>query len=99
MSEWYFFTGGGLLLSVPARDAYFKLARALTRASSAEVLKVPTFPDDAEDISREKVDEYHCQLIQQKLDLDDIEMWTFGSSPSETEVSNVRVFGTGGGLK
>lgn len=85
MSEWYFFTGGGLLLSVEARDAYFKLARALTRASSAEVLKVPTFPDDAEDISREKVDEYHCQLIQQKLDLDDIEKWTFGSSPSETE--------------
>jgi hypothetical protein len=50
MSEWYF-GSGGLLLSVKARDAYFKLARALTRASLATALKVPKFPDDAEDIS------------------------------------------------
>jgi len=86
MSEWYFFTGGGLLLSVPARDAYFKLARALTRASSAEVLKVPKFPSDAEEISAEKVKEYRSKLKQeQKLDLDDVEKWTFGGPPSETE--------------
>ena len=59
-------------MSVEARDAYFKLARALTRASLAKTLKVPTFPDNAEDISIEKVRGYQDK-IKQNLDLDDVE--------------------------
>lgn len=85
MSEWYF-EGGGLLLSVEARDAYFRLARALTRASLAKPLKVPTFPRDADDISLKKVDAYRAALEEkEKLDLDDVENWKFGSLPSKAE--------------
>lgn len=61
ISKWYF-GGGGLLLSVDARDAYFRLARALTRASAVEELRVPIFPMDAEEISQEKVSEYREKL-------------------------------------
>ena len=37
LSRWYF-SGGGLLLSIEARNAYFKLARALTRAANSNRL-------------------------------------------------------------
>jgi hypothetical protein len=70
-------SGGGLLLSVKARDAYFRLIRTLTRASLAEELRVPIFPTDAEDISVEKVDKYGTELAR-KLKLDDVESWSFG---------------------
>ena len=83
MSAWYF-QGGGLLLSVKSRDAYFRFARALTRASLAEDLRVPMFPKDAEDISVEKVDKYRAELAP-KFKLDDIENWSFGGIGSETE--------------
>jgi len=82
-----YFGGGGLLLSVKARDADFKLARALTRASLAKALKVPTFPDDAEDISIETVRCYQDQLMQ-NLDLDDVENGAFGSPASEKEAAD-----------
>jgi hypothetical protein len=88
MSEWYF-NGGGLLLSTEARDAYFRLARALTLASSARSLRVPTFPTDAKDISVEKLDEYRKRLekelslkkklgLEKELGLDNVEEWDFG---------------------
>ena len=80
MSKWYF-DAGGLLLSVEARDAYFKLARALTRASSAKALWVPTFPRDAGDISNENVNEYRIAL-KKTSDLDNVEAWNFGSAKS-----------------
>jgi hypothetical protein len=83
MSKWYF-EGGGLLLSVEARDAYFRLARALTRASSAGSLRVPTFPRDAEAISVKKLDEYRAKLAEKK-DLDDVENWSFGCPGSEDD--------------
>jgi len=84
MSQWYF-EAGGLLLSVDSRDAYFKLARALTRASLAQTLKVPTFPDDAENICDAKVLSYQDKLKDLDLDLDDVEKWVFGSPASEKE--------------
>jgi hypothetical protein len=84
MSQWYF-DGGGLLLSFNARDAYFRLARALTRASLSQTLKVPTFPDDAEDITDGKVRDYQNEL--KSLGLDDVESWVFGSSLSEKETA------------
>jgi hypothetical protein len=78
MSAWYF-QGGGLLLSVESRDAYFKLARALTCASLANKdLRVPTFPADAEDVSKEKFDDYRKKLRAKKINLDDVENWSFG---------------------
>lgn len=85
MSEWYF-DGGGLLLSTEARDAYFRLTRALTHASFASGLRVPKFPDDAEDISKEKVDEYARELGQTfTRALNNVDDWTFGGSTSKTD--------------
>ena len=83
MSQWYF-GPGGLLLSEDARDAYFRLARALTRASSTNSLKVPTFPVDAERISIERLNEYRKKLSE-RSDLDDVESWTFGGSTLKNE--------------
>jgi len=84
MSQWYF-DGGGLLLSKNARDAYFKLARALTLASLAPTLEVPTFPDDAKNISFDKVRSYQKELQEKKLDLADVEKWKFESPASDKE--------------
>jgi hypothetical protein len=87
MSSWYF-EGGGLILSVEARDAYFRLARALTRASLAKELRVPNFPIDVADISVEKVRTYQAEL--RKLNLDDIENWSFGAPVSGHEQPALR---------
>jgi hypothetical protein len=85
MSKWYF-GGGGLLMSVQARDAYFRLARALTRASLAAGLKVPSFPGDAGSISVEKLKDYRTELnLEDELDGDDIENWRFGCPKQENE--------------
>src|SRR5438477_5120184 len=88
MSKWYF-EFGGLLMSGKARDAYFRLARALTRASlAANELDVPEFPVDAENISKEKLKNYREQLGT-KLSLGraktwvkryDVDEWTCGKS-------------------
>jgi hypothetical protein len=75
MRAWYF-KGGGLLMSTQARDAYFDLARALTRASSALALKVPDFPKDAMDISAQAVEEYRRTLATRAVH--NVEWWDFG---------------------
>jgi hypothetical protein len=92
MSEWYF-KYGGLLLSTKARTAYFRLARALTRASLAQDLSVCVFPRDSELISLEKVDKYRTALAK-KLDLKDVENWTFGpvSPGDETPAQRFKDF-------
>src|SRR5437016_14447223 len=82
MRTWYF-AGGGLLMSTEARDAYFALARALTRASLATHLRVPTFPKDAQKVSKEAIDTYQGDLKGCRLD--DVEYWDFGGSESESE--------------
>ncbi len=51
--------------SASRRDAYFRLARALTLASSAESLRVPTFRRNAEDISVEKLKKYRAKLVDE----------------------------------
>ena len=76
-------------MSTEARDAYFRLARALTRASLAGELSVPVFPRDAEEISVEKVNEYRAELAAE-LDLDNVEKWKFGASGSETKKAAVK---------
>ena len=86
MSRWYF-RHGGLFLSPHSRDAYFDLARALTRASLIERLSTPTFPQDAEALSIARVDRYRSEL-EQRFDLDDVDGWAFGppagaGSPAE----------------
>ncbi len=86
ISGWYF-DGGGLLMSESARDAYFKLARALTRASLAGRLAVPVRPRDAGDLSLESSKEYRRQLEQAGLNLNDVEAWTFGAAAAEQELS------------
>ena len=87
MSEWYF-GGGGLIMSVETRDAYFRLARALTLASLAEALSVPKFPTDAKYVSKEALDHYQTEL--KDFDLDGIEDWCFGSLRSEDQPTSRR---------
>ena len=72
MSDWYF-EGGGLLMSVATRDAYFMLARALTRASLPKELIVPMFPNDAEYISVQKVNYYRND--RQPRRCGELELW------------------------
>jgi hypothetical protein len=84
MSQWYF-DGGGLLLSEPARDTYFRLIRALTRASLAKNIKAPNYPSHAEKISIAKLKEYRQQLgIRPDLGDNDVECWCFGNTTSST---------------
>lgn len=78
MSAWYF-GRGGLLLSSESRKAYFRLAKALTRASRATELSVPTFPADAEVISSDKLDAYRAELAAH---LDQVDTWVFGPAPA-----------------
>jgi hypothetical protein len=79
MSKWYY-TGGGLLLSRTARDAYFKLARALTRASHAPELRVPKLREDMQKISKKQIDKYRTSLRKafRSEGFDDVEKWPFG---------------------
>lgn len=87
MSEWYF-GGGGLIMSVETRDAYFRLARALTLASLAEALSVPKFPTDAKYVSKETLEHYQTEL--KDFDLDGIEDWCFGNPASENQPTSRR---------
>lgn|GEM_PF-5902906 len=85
MSGWYF-DGGGLLMSTEARDAYFALARALTRASRLEGLHVPQYPNDADHISKEKVEQYRKKLQPAMgSGLECVDDWTFAADLSEQE--------------
>jgi hypothetical protein len=85
MSHWYF-GGGGLLMSVKTRNAYFRLARALTRASLAKELRVPTFPKDAEHISVQNLKHYQKELKKHfRLNFNHVEGWRFGGPGSENE--------------
>jgi hypothetical protein len=66
MRTWYL-EGGGLLLSEEARDAYFLLARALTRACAAQgKLRFPESGDWLE-VSREKLRRYEKELELPKV--------------------------------
>jgi len=79
MSNWYF-KEGGILMSTKARDAYFKLARALTRASRAKALCFPKIPDDAEHISAELGKRYRQLLcMPRSIGIEYINDWKFGS--------------------
>jgi hypothetical protein len=80
MRAWYF-SSGGLILSTEARDAYFQLARALTKASLVENLFVPKSAD-YKDISAEAVKKYKEELETiLKKKLDEVENWEFGLRP------------------
>jgi len=72
----------GLLLSSEARDAYFRLARALTLASCAEKLYVPLFPDDGKEISVNRVDVCRDVLGVKDPDDETVERWEFGNPPT-----------------
>ncbi|MET4207708.1 hypothetical protein [Bradyrhizobium sp. LA2.1] len=76
ISGWYFVSG--LLLSAEARDAYFLLARALTRASDVKELLVPQSTDDAKKISPKIVQDYRDRFNIVKPDNGTIENWKFG---------------------
>ena len=62
MRNWYLDEGGGLLLSAQTRDAYFLLARALTRACAVQgSLRFPKRGAWLE-VSQEKVQKYGKEL-------------------------------------
>jgi len=87
LSTWYF-QHGGLLLTKESRDAYFLLAMALTKASKADPLCVPRFPNDAEVLNKEKIGEYRKCLsnhydglrVDNTLKSDDVVNWNFGDN-------------------
>lgn len=79
LRAWYF-SVGGLLLSEKARDAYFALARALTRAASADYLNAPSFPTDAEAVSDKSIDAYRTELSDTEPCFRDPDKWVFGRS-------------------
>jgi hypothetical protein len=87
MSAWYF-KKGGLLMSPAARDAYFLLARALTRASLVPELRVPIFPVDAHQVSVTRVDRYRQELADRALS--DVEGWEFGGAVPESGAPSLR---------
>lgn len=71
-------------MSVKTREAYFLLARALTLASLADDLNVPTFPQDATDVSASQLSKYRDTLkITTPVDLDSVEPWKFGENVKE----------------
>jgi hypothetical protein len=84
MSDWYF-EFGGLLLSTDARNAYFRLSRALLRGSIAGELRMPSLPEDAEHISVEKLKGYRSTLAIEH-DLDDVEAWKFGDAQPDAQI-------------
>ena len=61
MSGWYF-TTGGLLPSKEARDEYFCLARALTKAFRSDTILAPTWEQYAKSINNETMSEYRKPL-------------------------------------
>jgi len=87
LRAWYF-AGGGLVMSTAARDAYFRLARALTRASLAAELNVPIFSRDALDISAPALEQYRRELAA--LRLDDVDGWNFGGSGAASQPPALR---------
>jgi hypothetical protein len=87
MSAWYF-QNGGLLMSPAARDAYFRLARALTRASLAPELRAPLFPGDANRVSVSSVDRYRDELAGRGIG--DVEKWEFGGPVAESGTTALR---------
>jgi hypothetical protein len=84
ISKWYF--KSGLLLSGEARDAYFRLAHALTLASGAKELCVPHVPYDGSEISDENLRQYRRELFKIEKAADKleeptnmaVEEWRFG---------------------
>jgi hypothetical protein len=88
ISKWYF-SGGGLLLSENSRSAYFALMSALTRASLAREISAPLFPDDAEAISLEKMNDYRAELSA-RHNLDDVDGWSFGTAGAGTATPGER---------
>ena len=88
MSHWYF-TVGGLLLSSEARDEYFCLARAVTKAFRSDALLAPAWKEYAETIDDHKMNKYRKELgISLKNEWDkqkkqQVESWTFGKLTDE----------------
>ena len=90
MSDWYF-TTGGLLLSKEARDEYFCLARALTKAFRSDTILAPAWEQYAKFINNNTISEYRKRLgisIEQNKDekmkewdertRQTVENWEFG---------------------
>ncbi|MEH2488919.1 hypothetical protein [Bradyrhizobium sp. AZCC 2230] len=77
ISKWYF--ESGLLLSTEARDAYLRLARALTRASSVDDLCVPKSPDDVKKLTQKSVvEDYRKHFNIEQPNDERVEAWEFG---------------------
>ena len=84
ISKWYF--KSGLLLSGEARDAYFRLAHALTLAAEEKELCVPLVPYGGNEISGEKIKQYRRELFKIENPTDKVEEppdkavenWIFG---------------------
>jgi hypothetical protein len=101
MSNWYF-TAGGLLLSVEARDDYFRLARAVTKASLSDTLLAPAGEQYANSVDDKTMNEYRKTLDlsierwdektdeEKKSWMESVDRWEFGKKWSQDEKQKLK---------
>jgi len=74
-----YFGGAGILLSTAARDRYFMLVEALTRAADSGRLDVPSPDHYADMMSVSKLDDYRKQLRVIEPTMKCVKSWKFGT--------------------
>ena len=90
-----YFDQAGILMSEDARDRYFELVAALTRAADAPRLAAPsTRSHYAEWITQKKVDDYRRHLTLDPADGAAVgraaDEWRFGTAPGDPPASGAR---------
>jgi hypothetical protein len=77
-----YFSGIGIYLSEEARDRYFRLVEALTRAAAADVIDVPATEDYPHWVNESRIDEYRelLNLSLTPVSKGLIAAWRFGQT-------------------
>ena len=97
MSKWYF-TTGGLLMSSEARDDYFRLARAVTKAFLSETLLAPDWNEYAKSINDKKMEKYRV-MLELSLTRKEEEEWCNEKKESWYKESDQRIESWDFGMK
>jgi hypothetical protein len=99
LSNWYY-TTGGLFLSVEVREEYFRLMRALTKASLSDTILAPDWNQYAESINDRTMGEYR-KLLNLSIEKWDgnteeektktaVDRWEFGKKWSQDEKQKLK---------
>jgi hypothetical protein len=77
-----YFSGIGVYLSEEARNSYFRLVEALTRAADADAIDVPALNDYPQWVSGSRIDEYRklLNLSLKHASKEIIAAWRFGQT-------------------